>query len=62
MDLRIIIKLSMAVAIVMIGVDMQHANADDNNEDGKNSCNDHHHDPSSHCSHDNTTPFILPFP
>ncbi len=61
-DVRTILKLSLAIAILMIGVDMQQASADNNNGDGKK-CNDHHHDSgSSQCSHKDPTPFILPFP
>jgi hypothetical protein len=58
-----ILKLSLAIAILMIGVGMQQVNADNNNGDSKKSCNDHHYNSgSSQCSHKDTTPFILPFP
>ena len=33
-----ILKLSLAIAIFMIGVDMQQVNADNNNGDSKKSC------------------------
>lgn len=55
----------LAIAVLIIGifvVDMQQANADNNNGDSKTSCNDHHHSGDSSCSHKDSTPFILPFP
>jgi hypothetical protein len=60
--LGIILKLSVAIAILIISVDMQQANADNNNVDSKKSCNNHHDSGSSQCAHKDTTPFILPFP
>ena len=57
-----ILKFSLAIAILMIDVDSQQANADNNNGDSEKSCNDHHDSGSSQCSHKDSTPFILPFP
>jgi hypothetical protein len=41
-------------------LEIQQANANNNNGDHKNSCN-YHHFVDKNCSHD-STPFILPFP
>ena len=59
---RTIIKFSLAIAILMIGVDMQQANADDKNGDSKKSCNYHKDSGSSQCLRKDATPLIQPFP